>query len=75
MKERKYGKRLLLGKKTLANLNGSELNTLRGGITHICDTEYTGCVPCHTIGETNNLYCATQIDNCYSGVGMTECNC
>jgi hypothetical protein len=77
MKERKYERRLSLSKSTISNLNSDELNTLWGGLSIFrCDTEYTGCEPCHTIGESVAPACIkTQIKNCYSGVGMTQCVC
>ena len=65
MKPKFSDKKLKLSKKTIADLNNSELNKIYGGVTLVdtCDSE---CHTCLTICETK---CAT---NCFS-CGYTYC--
>lgn len=44
MKKIKFEKKFSLNKETIAKLNNSQLNVLRGGGTEVCPSDYATCV-------------------------------
>jgi len=66
MKTRRFYKKLVLNKKTVANLNSDEMNVVQGGLTlqcqtkwvPTCDEPYTGLGErCHTGGTDCCVIC------------------
>jgi hypothetical protein len=59
MKIKKFEKKLALNKKTIANLNGNEMNTIKGGLLWQSKVDPEACA-----NETGDIVCESCV-SCY----------
>jgi len=52
MKTKKFGKKLVINKKTVANLNNGDMSNAKGGATYTCE-------PCDTMLTCHRFCCET----------------
>lgn len=65
--KKQFGKKLMLNKSTVTNLNGKDMNNLRGGLT--------AAGGCNTEDEcTRPKYCETYQRACGTGAPTQTCN-
>lgn len=72
MKTKKFSKKLLLNKKTIADLNNVKLKNVPGG-GH--DTVYITCPPCIVTDDGCTYSCETCNPATYSGNPCLPCEC